>query len=85
MNNCLRDNCFTHIISRRYVAFVEQRKPECFSKAAGDYTKFVLYKENTDTLHAISVMAKYLRYTTCLHLGNDGELKSTCIDHCYVA
>jgi len=44
-----------------YMPYTEKRKPECFSKNAGDYTKFVMYKENTDTLHAISVMAKYLR------------------------
>jgi len=38
------------------------RKPECFTKATGDYTKFVMYKENMDTLRAVSVMAKFLRY-----------------------
>jgi len=42
--------------------FTEERKPECFSKTAGDYTKFVMYKENTETQHAISVIAKYLRF-----------------------
>jgi len=46
--------------------WTERQKPECFTKAAGDYTKFVMYKENTDTLHAISVMAKYLRYDRML-------------------
>ena len=46
--------------------YAGQRKPECFTKASGDYTKFVMYKENTDTLHAISVMSKRLGYDNVL-------------------
>jgi len=42
------------------VPFTAQRKAECF--ADGDYTKFVMYKENMDTLHAISIMTKFLGY-----------------------
>jgi len=40
----------------------DRTKPDCFTKAAGDFTKFVMYKENMDTQRAISVMAKHLRY-----------------------
>jgi len=49
------------------VAYSDGRKPDCFSTASGDYTKCVMYKENTDTLHAVSVIAKRLRYVVVLN------------------
>jgi len=51
-----------------FLLYTETRKPDCFNKTAGDYTKFVMYKENTDTLHAISIMAKRLRFDSMLNL-----------------
>ena len=38
----------------------QNRKPK-WPKGRGDYCKFVLYKENRDTMEAVSVIAKLLR------------------------
>jgi len=45
------------------VIFIGDRRTDAWPKGAGDFTKFVLYKENKDTLEAINLLSRLLRYS----------------------
>ena len=44
------------------IFYVSAHKLKNWPKDRGDYCRFVLYKENKDTMDAIALISKQLRY-----------------------